>query len=92
MSLKVGTSLKSHLSMICPQTTHFAILLSFVACRERVTNKGLRNAGKRRTALPGLPLLEAYRHASVVQNHYTPQRIKIPTVRLCPIQSSTAKI
>jgi hypothetical protein len=37
MSLKVGTSLESHSSMIFPQTTHFAILLSFAESRERVT-------------------------------------------------------
>ena len=28
MSLKIGTSVESHLSTICKQTTHFAILLS----------------------------------------------------------------
>jgi len=34
MSLKVGTSIESHLDMICPQTTHFATLLSALVTRE----------------------------------------------------------
>ncbi len=40
MSLKIGTSVESHLSMICKQTTHFAILLSLFEkprIRHRIT-------------------------------------------------------
>src|SRR5580704_16502637 len=37
MSLKVGTLVESHLSMICPQTTHLATLLSMSDSREYVT-------------------------------------------------------
>jgi hypothetical protein len=38
MSLKVGTFLvECHLSMICPQTTHLATLLSLSDSREYVT-------------------------------------------------------
>jgi hypothetical protein len=37
MSLKVGTLVESHLSMICPQTTHLATLLSLLESREYVT-------------------------------------------------------
>ena len=37
MSLNIGTLVESHLSMICPQTTHLAILLSLLESREYVT-------------------------------------------------------
>jgi hypothetical protein len=37
MSLKIGTLVESHLSMICPQTTHLATLLSLLEIREYVT-------------------------------------------------------
>ena len=37
MSLKLGTLVESHLSMICPQTTHLATLLSLSDSREYVT-------------------------------------------------------
>ena len=37
MSLKIGTSVVSHLSMTFKQTTHFGILLSLLASCERVT-------------------------------------------------------
>ena len=37
MSLKVGTLVESHLSMICRQTTHLATLLSLLNIGEYVT-------------------------------------------------------
>jgi hypothetical protein len=37
MSLKVGTLVESHFSMICPHTIHLATLLSLLESREYVT-------------------------------------------------------
>ena len=45
MSLKIGTSVESHLSMICKQTTHFAILLSLFEkprMRDRIKASAMR--------------------------------------------------
>jgi hypothetical protein len=59
MSFKVGTLVESHLSMICPQTTHLATLLCCWTAANTSPHKGLRNGGKRSSDLPGLRLLEA---------------------------------
>src|ERR1700730_8112069 len=54
MSLNIGTLVESHLSMICPQTTHLAILPSLVKSREYVTAYRAPQCGQKKLRPSGI--------------------------------------
>jgi hypothetical protein len=64
--------------MVCPQTTHFAILLSLLGSRECVTEYSAPQWGQKKVPPPGTGPARGTSARPYTPNQYAPQRKQIP--------------